>query len=105
MKDSHTTTIGGPTQQGRNPEALYADMARYNEIQRTRRKPEAFSLAHMVKCRFGCGARAAYALSHPQSAEAGTWCPTHGWLFFDSVGLPPTERLTATEIEDRALLE
>jgi len=50
-----------------------------------------------------CGKSKAYSLTHADSATAGTWCVVHGWLFFDSVTLPPTEHLSDSELEDRRL--
>ena len=58
-----------------------------DELRFMRRKPEDFSVTKRTKCKFGCGPDAAYTLWHPQSEGAGTWCPIHGWLFFDSIKL------------------
>lgn len=73
------------------------------ELTAMRRNPDGYSVVRMVKCGLGCGKGKAYSLTHADSENAGTWCPTHGWLFFDSVALPPTERLTPAEIEDNRL--
>lgn len=70
-----------------------------------RRSPDGYSVVKMVKCSLGCGKGKAYSLTHADSEHAGTWCPTHGWLTFDSVALPPTERLLPWEIEDRRLAQ
>lgn len=75
------------------------------ELTTMRRNPEGYSVVRMVKCSLGCGKAKAYSLAHADSASAGTWCPMHGWLFFDSVALPPTERLTASEVEENRLAE
>ena len=75
----------GPTEVASIPKELG------NELRRMRRDPEAFKLNGRVKCGLGCGKGAAYNLTHPQSTNAGTWCPRHGWIFFDSTNLPPTE--------------
>lgn len=86
------------------PQMAIPDALR-RELATMRRNPEGYSVAKMVKCSLGCGKGKAYSLTHADSANAGTWCPSHGWLFFDSVALPPTERLTKAEIEDRRLAE
>ena len=90
-----------------NLEALTPDKslpdALRRELTTMRRKPEGYSVVKMVKCNLGCGKLKAYSLTHADSENAGTWCPVHGWLFFDSVALPPAERLTTSEIEDRKL--
>ena len=75
------------------------------ELIKMRRNPEQFEVSGMVHCRF-CGGKGkgAFQLIRAKSDKAaGTWCKTHGWLSFDSVAFPPTERLTASEIEDRRL--
>ena len=55
------------------------------EIKRMRRNPEEFTVLKVAKCRF-CYKKNAFDLGHPQNPEnAGTWCPVHGWLAFDSV--------------------
>jgi hypothetical protein len=75
------------------------------ELTTMRRNPDGFKVTRMVKCGLGCGKGQAYSLTHADSETAGSWCPRHGWLFFDSVALPPTERLTPSEIEDRRLAQ
>ena len=85
------------TPEKRIPDALQ------RELTTMRRNPEGYSVVKRVNCKLGCGKAMAYSLTHPESKEAGTWCAVHGWLFFDSVTLVPTERLTAGEIEDRKL--
>lgn len=77
-----------------------------SQIQTMRRNPADFRLRGRASCSLGCdrkGERSAYQLSHPGTVEAGTWCPKHGWLSFPSDALPPTERLTASEIEENRL--
>jgi hypothetical protein len=59
------------------------------ELNLMRRKAAEFRVLKMVKCKFGCGKGSAYTLGHPASRNAGTWCPIHGWLFFDSVKIQP----------------
>lgn len=68
-----------------------------------RRNPDHFWLRGRSSCSLGCdakGMRSGYQLGHADADEAGTWCPKHGWLSFPSDALPPTEHLTAAEIED-----
>lgn len=81
------------------PEALLT------EIVTMRRNPRNFRVTGMVTCSLAPAIckKSAFRLTHPDAANAGSWCPVHGWLFFDSVALPPTERLTTSEIEDRKL--
>jgi hypothetical protein len=90
-----------PISQGRIPEALEVELARM------RRNPAEFWVRRRVSCALGCpkvdGVGAAYALSHANSDEAGSWCLMHGWTSFDSVSCPPTERLKPHEIEEREL--
>ena len=77
------------------------------ELAKMRRNPEQFTVSGMGSCQF-CGGKQkpAYQLSSAKSeSTAGAWCPTHGWLYFDSVAYPPTERLTPAEIEDNRLAE
>ena len=71
-----------------------------SELTRMRRRPEDFTiLREDAKCKL-CYKKTAVDLGHPNNpANAGTWCPVHGWLMFDSVGIPPTERLKPYEIE------
>lgn len=78
----------------------------FTELTKMRRNPERFAISDMGSCRF-CGGKQkrAYQLSGEKSESAGAWCPVHGWLFFDSVAYPPTERLTAAEVEDNRLAE
>jgi hypothetical protein len=75
------------------------------ELIKMRQNPEHFSVISMGNCGFcGGGTKRAYQLSSEQSKTvAGSWCPTHGWLHFDSVGYPPTEHLSDSEREDRRL--
>lgn len=73
-----------------------------------RRDPADFRLRGRSSCSLGCdrkGERSAYQLAHVDVVEAGTWCPVHGWLSFQSDALPPTERLTVSEIEDNRIAE
>lgn len=75
------------------------------ELRKIRRNPADFSVSARVKCKFCSKPKTAYHLINAKFGDrvVGSWCPTHGWLFFDSVELPPTERLTAAEIEDSRL--
>jgi hypothetical protein len=81
------------------PDSLFA------ELSKMRRNPEHFTVISLSNCRFcGGGTNRAYQLSGSKSESvAGSWCVEHGWLHFDSVGYPPTERLSDSEIEDRRL--
>lgn len=72
------------------------------ELTRMRRDPAAFSVFSLSKCRFCTDKETQYDLAHV-SQPAGAWCATHGWTSFDSASLPPTERLTPSETEDRRL--
>lgn len=86
--------------QGNVPQELIS------EIQTMRRNPTDFYFRRKASCSLGCdrkGERSSYQIGHADASEAGTWCPTHGWLTFDSVALPPTERLLPWEIEERRL--
>lgn len=77
-----------------------------SEIERMRRNPADFWLRGRAACSLGCdrkGQRSAYQLGYKEITEAGTWCPTHGWLTFNSADILPTERLTPAELEDRRL--
>ena len=77
-----------------------------SQIVTMRRNPDHFYLRRQASCSLGCdhkGERSSYQLGHVDSAEAGTWCPTHGWLSFDSVAIPPSERLRSHEIEEAKL--
>ncbi len=64
-----------------------------SELRLMRQNPDNFYLRGRSCCLFcgGTGQKNAYQLGHPKSIEAGTWCPEHGWLSFDSPQLPPTE--------------
>lgn len=78
------------------------------QIETMRRNPTGFWLRGRASCALGCdrkGQKSSYQLGHANAVEAGTWCPVHGWLSFPSDLLPPTERLTPTEIEDNRLAE
>ncbi len=63
------------------------------ELTKMRRNPASFHFKRRVKCSLSdkTGAKSAYQIGHADSPEAGTWCPEHGWLSFDSPQLPPTE--------------
>lgn len=59
------------------------------ELRRMRRDPEEFTVLRALHCSF-CTKTTAVTLGHPMNpVKAGTWCPTHGWLFFDSVKITP----------------
>lgn len=71
------------------------------ELIKMRRNPANFKIGTQVKCKFCSKPKSAYHLLNAKSdEEVGTWCPTHGWLTFNSVQYPPTERLKPSEIED-----
>lgn len=77
-----------------------------SEIERMRRDPARFHVTKRGCCSLGCdkkGQRSTYQLSCGDVQDAGTWCPVHGWLHFDSTALPPTERLKHHEVEEREL--
>jgi len=75
------------------------------ELTKMRRNPALFKIQQAIQCKFCGKPKTGLALINAKFPErqAGSWCPIHGWLFFDSVAFPPTERLTASEIEDREL--
>lgn len=77
------------------------------ELVKMRQNPANFTITERVKCKFCTEKKSAYHLINAKSGDrvVGSWCAVHGWLFFDSVGIPPTERLTAFEIEDNRLAE
>ena len=54
------------------------------ELQMMKRDPSEFSVVRKVACQFGCGKAAALALTHLSVSSVGSWCPQHGWLYFDS---------------------
>jgi hypothetical protein len=69
-----------------------------------RRNPDDFFFKRRVMCSLGCdrkGGRSAYQIGHANCDDAGSWCATQGWLSFESVKLPPIERLSKSEIADR----
>src|SRR6266511_6437588 len=75
-----------------------------SELKAMRRNPASFHFKRRSTCPFGCdskGGKSAYQIGHADCEEAGTWCPTHGWLSFSSSACPPTERLSASEVADR----
>lgn len=54
-----------------------------------RRNPEEFTFLRMSRCKF-CYKTVAYDIGHPLNpTNAGSWCPTHGWLAFDSPKIRP----------------
>jgi len=74
------------------------------ELIKMRRNPALFSAGGLIQCKFCGKPKTALALLHASFQDSvGSWCADHGWLYFDSVKLPPTERLRASEIEDRRL--
>jgi len=71
------------------------------QLDKMRRNPDEFTVLREAKCKL-CYKKTALDLGHPLNpANAGTWCPVHGWLLFDSVSIPPTERLKPSEIRER----
>lgn len=73
------------------------------ELTKMRRNVKDYHVFGMGTCSF-CGGKQkpAYQVKSGQSEfVVGSWCPEHGWLHFDSAAYPPTERLTASEVEDR----
>lgn len=79
------------------PEALTA------ELTKMRRNPHNFTILDRFQCKFCGTAKTAYGLLNAKCESCGSWCPVHGWLYFDTVDNPPTERLTGSELEDRRL--
>lgn len=77
------------------------------ELRKMRRNPAEYSVFSLHKCRFCTKLKTAHHLINAKFGNriVGSWCSEHGWLFFDSVALPPTERLTPAELEDRRLTE
>lgn len=77
------------------------------ELRKMRRNPADFSVLSMNKCKFCSKPKSAHHLINAKFGDqiVGSWCPVHGWLFFNSVELPPTERLSVVEIEDNRLAE
>ena len=77
------------------------------ELRKMRRNPANYSVVSLHKCRFCTKPKSAHHLINAKFGNriVGSWCPEHGWLFFDSVALPPTERLTPTEVEEQRLAE
>ena len=78
-----------------------------SELTVMRRNLADFVLGPMANCRFeasgedGKRTKDAYQLAAKSGELVGAWCPIHGWLWFDSVRYPPTERLTDTELRDQ----
>jgi hypothetical protein len=81
------------------PEALTA------ELVKMRRNPANLTIGKVSKCKFCTGKESGYHVLNAEFELIGFWCSVHGWLYFDSVGNPPTERLTASEIEDQRVSE
>lgn len=66
-----------------------ARFALRKEIAAMRRTPDEFRILRESHCKF-CGKRNALDLGHPNNpTNAGSWCPQHGWLRFDSPKIPP----------------
>lgn len=79
-----------------------------SQLRIMRRNPDDFWVVKRVSCMLGSdrkGERSAYQLGHRNLEDAGTWCPKHGWIRFNSVELPPSESLLEWEIKDRQQLE
>ena len=76
-----------------------------SELALMRRNAGDFVVGRRVKCSLGSdrkGEKSAYEVV-AEGEPAGTWCPEHGWLWFDSARYPPTERLKPSELRDRQL--
>lgn len=55
-----------------------------------RRDPSEFVFLRVSKCRLCRDKTGAIDIGHPLNpANAGSWCPVHGWLAFDSVKIRP----------------
>ena len=78
-----------------------------SELRKMRRNSADFLVSARTKCKFCTKPKSGYHLINAKFRDrvVGSWCAEHGWLFFDSVALPPTERLTRAEIEDWRLAE
>lgn len=72
------------------------------ELVKMRQNPVNFTVSGMSKCKFCSKTKVAYTLLNAKisASPIGSWCAVHGWLFFESVQCPPTERLTTSEIEE-----
>ncbi len=75
------------------------------ELVKMRRNPANFTIGKVSKCKFCSDKQSGHHVLNRKSENVGLWCRIHGWLYFDSVANPPTERLTAFEVEDRRLDE
>jgi hypothetical protein len=72
------------------------------EIRKMRRNPEDFIVLRQGRCRL-CWKKNALDLGHPQNpTNAGSWCPVHGWLNFDSVKIRPIGEEVQTKRRRRA---
>lgn len=71
------------------------------ELHKMRRNVGDFAISGVLLCKFCSKPKTAYQLINAKFGDriVGSWCSTHGWLFFDSVALPPTERLRQAEVE------
>lgn len=59
-----------------------------NELRKMRRDPAEFQVLGVVHCRF-CSEKKSIEIAHANSPSCGAWCPTHGFIYFDSVRVPP----------------
>jgi len=58
------------------------------DLLKMRRDPTQFQVKDNAKCKF-CYKRNSFDLEHELNPVAGSWCPIHGWLHFDSVKIRP----------------
>lgn len=88
MHEKHIQS-GNLREKSPNPTVLAGMSEALNaELTRMRRNPAEFTVFSGANCKL-CYKKTAFDLSHPKNPTAGSWCPTHGWLFFDSVKIPP----------------
>lgn len=76
-----------------------------SELALMRRNAADFTTGRRVKCSLGSDRKGEKSACEVivEGEPAGTWCPDHGWLWFDSARYPPTERLKPSEVRDRQL--
>jgi hypothetical protein len=83
-----------------SPTELELPEALIKELTRMRRDPAEFT-GVVANCNW-CGPEGkniAIVLGHQDCAEAGKWCPTHGWWYFESPQIPPKGHFEAPKIK------
>jgi hypothetical protein len=71
------------------------------ELQRMKRDPREFAVLRKMTCKF-CGTRTAFELGHAATDNAGSFCPVHGWVYFNSVKIPPVDQRHARKVKRAA---